>query len=71
MTRLSVKTTNNEGLKCSQCKDWLIFYHLVEENKMECLQLRLLCLNNNLFENGSKKALEPSGPGENSGSLYP
>ena len=34
------------------------------------LQLCLLCLDDNLFKNGSKKAFEPSGPGENLGSLY-
>ena len=66
-----MKIANDKGFECSQLKDWLFLYHLAEENKIERLQLRLLCLDNNLFENGSKKALEPSGPGENSGSLYP
>ena len=71
MTRLLVKIANNEGFKCSQLEDWLFLYHLAEKNEIERLQLRLLCLHNNLFENGSKKAFELSRPGENSGSLYP
>ena len=34
------------------------------------LQLHLLCLDNNLFENDSKKAFKPSRPGKNSDFLY-
>ena len=71
LTRLLVRTVNNEGFESFQLKGWLLLNHLVEENEIERLQLCLLCLNNNLFENGSEKALEPSGPGKNSGSLYP
>ena len=48
-----------------------LLYHLAEENEIKRLQLRLICFDNNLFENNSKKALEPSGPGKNSGSSYP
>ena len=66
-----MRTANDERFKCSQLKGWLFLYHLIEENKIERLQLRLLCLDNNLFENGSKKALEPSRPGKNSGFSYP
>ena len=69
--RLLVRTANNEGFECFQLKGWLLLYHLADENEIERLQLRLVCLDDNLFENGSKKALEPSGPNENSGFLYP
>ena len=68
--RLSVKTANNEGFKCSQLEGWLFFYHLIEENAIERLQLRLLFLDNNLFENDIEKAFKPSRPGKNLGFLY-
>ena len=65
-----MKTANNEGFKYSQLENWLFFYHLAKRNKIERLQLRLLYLDNNLFENDSKKALELSRSGENSDFLY-
>ena len=68
--RLLVKTANNEGFKCSQLEGWLLLHCLAEGNEIEHLQLRLLFFNNNRFKNDSEKALEPSGPGENSGSSY-
>ena len=64
-------TANNEGFECFQLKDWLLLYYLAEQNEIERLQLRLLCLDNKLFENDSEKVFEPSGPSENLGSLYP
>ena len=70
MTRLLVKTANNEGFKCSQLKGWLLLHYLAKRNEIERLQLRLLFLDKNQFENDSEKALEPSGPGKNSGFLY-
>ena len=66
-----MKTKNDKGFECFQLKSWLLVYHVAEENKIEHLQLRSLCLDNNLFKNGSEKAFEPSGSGENSGSSYP
>ena len=66
-----MRTANNKGFKCSQLKGWLLLYHLAKKNEIKYLQLRLLCLNNNLFENNSEKTFEPSGPSKNSGSLYP
>ena len=65
-----MSTANNEGFKYSQLKGWLLLYHLAEKNEIERLQLRLLCLDNNLFENGSEKVFEPRRPGKNSSSLY-
>ena len=65
-----MRTANNERFEYSQLKDWLLLYHLAEENEIERLQPRLLCIDDNLFEDSSKKAFEPSGPGKNSGSLY-
>ena len=65
-----MKTANDEGLKCSQLEGWLLLHRLAEGNEIERLQIYLLFLDNNRFENDSKKALEPSGSGENSGSLY-
>ena len=64
-------TANNEGFECFQLEGWLLFHYLAEENEIERLQLCLLCFDNNLFKNDSEKVFEPSGPGENSGSLYP
>ena len=66
-----MRTANNEGFKCSQLEDWLLFHCLAEGNEIERLQLRLLFLDDNRFQNDSEKALEPSGSGENSGSSYP
>ena len=66
-----MRTTKDEGFECSQLKGWLLLHRLAERNEIERLQLRLLFLDDNRFENDSEKALEPSGPGENSGSLYP
>ena len=71
MTRLLVRTVNDEGFECSQLKGWLLLHRLAEGNEIERLQLRLLFLDDNRFENDSKKALEPNGPGKNSGSSYP
>ena len=71
MTHSSVKTANNERFKCSQLEGGLLLHRLAEENEIERLQLRLPFLDNNRFENDSEKALEPSGPGENSSSSYP
>ena len=71
MTRLLVKTANDEGFEYSQLEGWLFLHRLAEENEIECLQLRLLFLDNNRFKNDSEKALEPSGPGENLSFLYP
>ena len=66
-----MKTANDEGFKCSQLEGWLLLHRLAEGNEIERLQLRLLFLDDNRFKNDSEKALEPSGPGENSGSSYP
>ena len=66
-----MRTANDEGFECSQLEGWLLLHRLAEGNEIERLQLRFLFLDNNQFENDSEKAFEPSGPGENSGSLYP
>ena len=50
LKHLSVKTTNNERFECSSLKNWLFLYHLAEKNMIKRPQLRLLCLDNNLFE---------------------
>ena len=65
-----MRTANNKRFECFQLESWILLYHLAEKNEIERLQLRLLCFDNNLFENNSKKALELSGPGKNSDSLY-
>ena len=69
--RLLVKTANDKEFEYFQLKGWFLLYHIAEKNEIERLQLHLLCLDNNLFENNSKKALEPSEPSENLSSLYP
>ena len=68
--RLLVRTANDEGFECSQLEGWLLLHRLAEGNEIEHLQLHLLFFDDNRFENDSEKALEPSGPGKNSGSLY-
>ena len=66
-----MKTANNKGFEYFQLKNWLFLYRLAEENEIERLQLRLLSLDNNLFENNSKKVLEPTKPDKNPGFLCP
>ena len=51
LTRLSVKTTNDEGFESSQLESWLLLHHLAEEDKIGDMQLRLLFLDNNQSEN--------------------
>ena len=71
LTHLSMRTANNKGFECYQLEGGFFFYHLTEKNEIERLQLCFFCPDNILFENDSKKALEPNGPSKNSGSSYP
>ena len=71
LKHLSVRTANNKGFKCFQLESWPFLYCLVQENKIERLQLCLLSFDNNLSENDSKKVLGPIESNKNSGFLYP
>ena len=66
-----MRTVNDKKFESSQLEGWLFLYHLIEKNEIERLQLRLVIFDNNWSKNGSKKSLEPGGPGESSTSLYP
>ena len=65
-----VKSTNNEEFENFQLKFFLLYHHFFKENKTMHLQLYLLFLDNNQFENHSEIAFGPNRPDKSSNSLY-
>ena len=71
LKHLSVRTANDEGFKYSQLRGWHFLHFLVEKNEIKRLQLRLVCFDNNLFENDTCWASGLTRSNKNSGSLHP
>ena len=66
-----MRSTNDEGFKCSQLKASFLLLGFFEEIKIVHLQPHLFCPDNSQTENVSEKVFGPSEPDKNLGFLYP
>ena len=66
-----MKFIDDEGFEYSQLEAFFLPQNFFEESEIEYLQLRWPCLGGSRFENGTKRALGPTGLVSSSDSLYP